>query len=114
MEGSSAAAHGADTLRNVRRFVLALFGMGLLGTAADLLLTGQFEDLWQLAPLALLTVSALIVVWHLAGAGRSSLVAHRAMMALFIVSGLVGTFLHFRANIEFEVEMYPGLSGVEL
>ena len=35
-------------------------------------------------------------------------------MALFILSGFVGTFLHFRANIEFEVEMYPGLAGFEL
>lgn len=114
MEHSSGAAPRADTLHNVRRFVLALFGMGIVGTAADLLLTGHFEDAWQFAPLALLAVSALIVVWHLAGGGRSSLVAHRVMMALFILSGFVGTFLHFRANIEFEVEMYPGLAGFEL
>jgi hypothetical protein len=114
MERSSTAARSADTLRNVRRFVLALFGMGILGTAADLLLTGHFEDVWQFAPLALIAISALIVAWHLAGGGRASLVAHQVMMALFIISGFVGTFFHFRANIEFEAEMYPELSGFEL
>jgi len=110
----SSAAAPADTLGNIRRFVLALFGIGVLGTAADLLLTGHFEDLWQLAPLALLVVSALIVAWHLASGGRASLRAHQAMMALFIISGLIGTFLHLRANIEFEAEMYPELGGFEL
>jgi hypothetical protein len=114
MERSSTAAPSADTLGNVRRFVLALFVVGILGTAADLLLTGHFEGFRQWAPLALFAASALVVSWHLAGGGRRSLRAHQLMMALFIVSGFVGTFLHFRANIEFEAEMYPGLSGFEL
>ena len=35
-------------------------------------------------------------------------------MLLFVLSGLVGIYLHLRANIEFELEMYPSLAGVEL
>lgn len=114
MARSSVVAASADTLGNVRRFVLTLFGMGVLGTAADLLLTGHVEDAWQLAPLALIGVAVLVVAWHLASRSRESLRVHQAVMVLFIASGLVGTFFHFRANIEFELEMYPGLAGFEL
>ena len=88
--------------------------MGVVGTAADLLLTGHVEDAWQLAPLLLLAASALIVAWHLAARRRAGLRAHQILMALFIASGFVGTFFHLRANIEFETEMYPEFSGFEL
>jgi len=102
------------TLGTLRRFVLALFTMGILGTAADLLLTGHVEDAWQLAPLVLIALSAVTLLWHAAKPSRSTVRLHQGVMWLFIASGLVGTFLHYRANIEFELEMYPGLSGLEL
>ena len=114
MGRSSTASAPLDTLGNVRRFILALFAIGVVGTAADLLLTGHVEDAWQLAPLLLFAASALIVAWHLAGRRRASLRAHQILMALFVASGFVGTFFHLRANIEFETEMYPGLAGFEL
>ena len=109
-----ATQNAADTLRAVRRLVLGLFAIGIVGAAADLLLTGHFEDAWQIAPLALFALSALVVAWHLASGGRGSLRTHQAVMWLFIVSGFIGTFLHYQANIEFEMEMYPGLAGFEL
>ena len=107
-------ASESATLVRLRRFVLALFTIGIVGTSADLLLTGHFEDAWQIAPLAVLTLSALTLLVHLARPGRSILRFHQGVMGLFIVSGLVGTFLHYKANIEFELEMYPGLAGLEL
>jgi len=114
MAGSSIETAPATTLGNVRRFLLLLYVMGIVGTAADLLLTGHFEDLWQLAPLALIAISAGVVIWLVSIGSRSSLRAHQATMALFIVSGFLGTFFHLKANIEFEAEMYPGLAGFEL
>ena len=102
------------TLATLRRFVLGLFTIGVLGTVADLLLTGHFEDAWQLAPLIVLGMSAVTVLWHVISPSRATVRLHQAVMILFIISGLVGTFLHYRANIEFELEMYPGLAGIEL
>jgi hypothetical protein len=112
--GEAAAARQAGTVRKLRGFVLALFSAGIAGTVADLLLTGHIEDVWQIVPIALLAASAVVVVWLAAGGGAAIVRAHQGVMALFIASGLVGTFLHFRANIEFELEMYPGLSGFDL
>lgn len=114
MAGSSVEAAPANTLGNIRRFLLLLYVMGIVGTAVDLLLTGHFEDLWQVAPLALIAASAVVVVWLVASGSQASLRSHQGMMALFIASGLLGTFFHLKANIEFETEMYPGLAGFEL
>ena len=102
------------TARAIRRLVLALFVVGVVGTAADLLLTGHFEDLWQLAPLIVIALSVVALVIHTMKPSWSTVRLHQAVMVLFIASGLIGTFLHYRANIEFELEMYPGLSGFEL
>jgi hypothetical protein len=35
-------------------------------------------------------------------------------MWLFVVSGLVGLWLHYKGNVEFEREMYPALAGLQL
>lgn len=113
-EESTRPSDAPVTIRALRRFVLALFTIGIFGTAADLLLTGHVEDAWQLAPLIVIAISALTLLWHGVKPGRSTIRVHQAVMMLFIVSGLVGTFLHYRANIEFELEMYPGLSGIAL
>ena len=31
-----------------------------------------------------------------------------------VVSGAVGVWLHYRGNVEFELEMYPSMQGIEL
>ena len=35
-------------------------------------------------------------------------------MVLCVVSGFLGVLLHYRGNVEFELEMYPDLSGWKL
>ena len=30
------------------------------------------------------------------------------------VSGMIGLYLHYRGNVEFELEMYPSIRGFEL
>ena len=87
--GSSSAG---PTLAAVRRFVIALFAIGVLGTAADLLLTGHVEGAWQLAPLILLAASAVTLALTAVRPTRSTVRFHQALMVLFIVSGQVGTF----------------------
>jgi hypothetical protein len=40
--------------------------------------------------------------------------ALRVVMALFVVVGCVGVYLHYSGNVEFELEMYPTMSGTKL
>ena len=98
----------------MRRLVLVIFVLGLLGTGAELLLLQHYEDAWQLAPLALIAAALIMLVLHGLSAGAATVRGMQALMTLFIVSGALGAWLHFKANTEFELEMNPALAGFSL
>ena len=103
------------TLAALRRLLLALLLIGLLGTATELLLMGHDEDAAQLIPLAVIavaSVASVAMVLTNPGAGVARL--FRLAMVLLIVSGGLGAVLHYRANMEFKLEMDPSMSGFAL
>ena len=103
-----------STLRTLRRILLATFVVSIVGTASELLLVGHVEDVWQLVPLALFGLSLAVLAWERLGGGAASIRAHQTLMVLYVASGLVGLALHYKANVEFELEMYPDLGGFAL
>lgn len=104
----------ASTAGALRTALLGLFLLGVAGTGAELFLLGHFEDIWQLAPLALFGASFVVVAWYAATRSWASIRTFQGLMALFVASAGAGTFFHYRANMEFELEMYPGMRGSEL
>ena len=40
--------------------------------------------------------------------------ALRLLMLLFVFAGLLGVYHHYGGNVEFELEIYPDMSGFEL
>jgi hypothetical protein len=104
------SADGGDGFA-IRRLVLAVFVLGLLGTAADLLLIDHYEDAWQLPPLVLIGVALGMVAWVAASGARGAVLALRGTLLLFIVAGAAGIVLHFTGNAEFQREIDPSLSG---
>jgi hypothetical protein len=98
----------------LRTFLLVALLLSLLGTVAELLLLEHFEDAWQWAPIALLAAALLTMGWYALERGPVSLNVLRVLMVLCVVSGFVGVLLHYRGNVEFELEMYPDLSGWKL
>jgi hypothetical protein len=106
-------------LAALRQLLLGLLLFGLAGTTTDLLLLGHYEDAKQLIPLAAIGLAALASV-GLAVAGRAAPPAatmvrlFQAVMLALILSGLAGMVLHYRANMEFKLEMDPSLSGLAL
>ncbi len=119
LEPAMTGASPATTLAALRRLLLGLLVFGLVGTATDRLLIGHDEDLWQVLPLAMIGV-ALIVTTLLAltrpATGRAAMTVRlfRAVMVVLILTGGVGVALHYRANMEFKLEMDPSLSGLAL
>ena len=103
------------TLSSLRRLLLGLLLLGLVGTAAELVLLGHDEDAWQLIPLVVIAMAVLAsgaLLWGQTLRARSSTVQFfRVSMLLLILSGLLGTVLHYRANMEFKLEMDPSLNG---
>lgn len=110
----STAPREDATLATIRRGLLILFLLGVIGTGAELLLLGHTESLWQWLPLALMAVSLATVGWRLADRGTASLRLFRSTMVLFLLSGGLGLWLHYHGNAEFELELYPSMGGLEL
>ena len=104
----------AATVRALRGFLLVLFLMGVLGIGVELLLLDHTEDLWQWTPLTLIAISLVVLGWRIVDRKPASMRVFRGTMALFVVSGFVGILLHYQGNVEFELEMYPTLKGLEL
>ena len=108
------SAHdSASVLSVLRRFLLTLFVVGVVVTGAELLLLEHTES-WQITPLALLATSLIVLSWHGLQKSKTSMKAFQGTMLLFILAGIAGIAFHYNGNVEFELEMYPSLSGAEL
>ncbi|MGH7678114.1 MAG: hypothetical protein ACRENU_06580 [Gemmatimonadaceae bacterium] len=96
------------------RILLAIFFGALLGTTLELVFLEHYEDVWQYAPLVASALGFAIGGWYARSPTRTSLRAFKAVLGLFVVTGIVGLVLHYRANVEFEVERDSALGGMRL
>jgi hypothetical protein len=103
-----------DASGTLRRLLLALLVFGLLGLGTELLLLGHYEDSWQMVPLFFIFLAVLAIVAHVTSGTPGSLQVFRLVMASLIVVGLIGVVLHYRGNLEFQVDMDPTATGWEL
>jgi hypothetical protein len=99
---------------SLRRFLAAIFLLGSIGLAAELIFVGHVQDVWQQIPLALIALGAATLVWHASRPNAWSLKLVRVAAALLVAGGVLGVALHYQSNVEFEREMYPDLSGFQL
>lgn len=101
-------------LARVRRFLLLILLIGMGGMAVELLFLKHHEEPTQLIPLILLGVGFAVTVRHAARGGAASLMALQIVMVLFVAAGLLGMYLHFGANVEFQREMDRSIGGMAL
>ena len=103
-------------VRGIRRLLLLILALGMVGTGSDLLLIAHYEGEWQLPPLVLIAVALPIVVWLTLRTrpGWLAIVLLRVTMVLFMCVGALGVLLHYNGNREFQKEIDPGLSGLPL
>jgi hypothetical protein len=104
----------ADSLPIIRRLLLALVSLGLLGTGVDLVLLEHYEDSWQLAPLFLIVLALLAILGHVVSRAAGSIRVLQLTMVLLIVGGVLGIGLHYKGNLEFQLDMNPEASQWEL
>ncbi len=98
----------------VRRILLGLLLLGILVTLTELYLLEHTEDYWQLLPVVVLGLSLGAILLWVVSPSRSTMRVFQAVMLLLLSSGVLGLYLHYRGNVEFELEMYPSLGGIEL
>ena len=94
----------------LRRFLLILSAIVLLGTIAELLLLEHFDEPLQLVPFVMAAAGLAVLVGVLTSGSRGLLRALRVVMILTAITGVVGVILHLKGNIEFELEIQPGRS----
>lgn len=97
-------------LRTVRRALLALLVVFMLGTGTDLMLLDHHEGAWQVVPLALLGAGLLVSAWSVRGQA-GAITSMRILMVLFVAAGFLGIALHSLGNREFQLEMDPAADG---
>lgn len=102
------------TLETVRRLLLGLLVLGMAGTATELWFMNHYEDWKQLIPFAGMGVSLLALLWFAFSRSSGATRSFRLCMFLLMVIGATGTILHYRANMEFQLEMDSTLSGLAL
>jgi hypothetical protein len=98
----------------VRRLLLALVLLGMIGLAAELVLLEHVESVWQWVPLAALALGFAAGAALFARPVPVAVHVFRVAMAVFVAAGVLGLYLHVRGNVEFEREMDSGLRGLAL
>jgi hypothetical protein len=88
--------------------------IGAVGTFAELLLLGHYDDVSQLIPLVLLGLVAATLAWHTFDRGPLPLRALQVLALVSMASGALGVYFHYQGNVEFELEMYPDTTGLAL
>ena len=99
---------------SLRQGLLLIFVIGAVGLGTELLLLGHFEEWRQQVPLVLLALGLILLAVRLLYRGAIILRLFRWTMLTFVLGGMVGLWFHLSSNMEFELEMYPTLSGLEL
>jgi hypothetical protein len=102
------------TLETIRRLLLGLLVLGMAGTTAELWFMSHYEDVWQLIPFAGMGISLLTLLWFAVSRSTVATGWFRICMVLLMIIGATGTILHYRANMEFQLEMDPTVGGMAL
>jgi hypothetical protein len=100
--------------RQLRRLILLLQAFGLIALFGELIALGHYEDWKQFIPLTMIGVTLLAVVWHVASGKAPSVRVLQIVFVLLIVTGATGIILHYRSNVEFQLEVSPNLAGWDL
>lgn len=104
----------APVLAALRRILLGILMIGLVGLGAELVLLGHYESAAQIAAPAFIAVAILTAGWFAVSGGASSVLALRLVMLLLLVAAPFGLYFHYTANAAFQREMDPGLHGLAL
>jgi uncharacterized membrane protein len=105
---------GAGRLGLLRRWILLILVLGLLGTVTELVLLEHYEQPLQFIPLLLIVAAVSVLWWEFRRRDLASRRATQIVMALFVLAGFVGFAAHFRGAAEYQLELNPDMSNWEL
>ncbi|MBW3630138.1 MAG: hypothetical protein KY464_12670 [Gemmatimonadetes bacterium] len=98
----------------LRRILLALVHVGTLGLLAELYLLDHTGSLTQWIPFLCLLPGLASAASVALEPSPIRLRVFRGLMVGFVAAGLLGLILHFKGNMEFELERNSSLGGLGL
>ena len=110
----SAGSAGADRIDLLRRWILIILVLGLLGTVTELVLLEHYEQPLQFVPLVLIVAALGVLWWEFRRRDVASRRAMQIVMALFVLAGFGGFAAHFYGSAEYQLELNPDMSNWEL
>lgn len=111
---SEDAIDASSAERAVRRILMATLVVGMAGITADLLLLNHVEDRTQLIPLAALGLTLLTLLAHAMVRSPATVRLIQLLMIALLLCGVLGVYLHFQGNAEFQRDIQPSIGGSEL
>ena len=105
---------GADRTELLRRWILGVLVLGLLGTVTELVLLGHYEQPLQFVPLVLIAAAIAVLAWEFKQHDAASRRALLIVMALFVLAGFAGFVAHFLGSAEYQLELNPEMGTWEL
>lgn len=103
-----------DPVTPLRRLLLALLAFGLVGAAVELVLLEHYDGAWQAAPLGLIAAALAAAGWQALRPSRAALRTLQTIMIAFLAAGVLGVLLHYRGNLELQMEVDPNQPRTEL
>ncbi|MGE0227147.1 MAG: hypothetical protein AB7I38_01485 [Dehalococcoidia bacterium] len=103
----------------LRRALLALVGLGLLGTAVELVLERHWDGVEQLIPWPFLAAGVVSFALLVARPGRGTVQLARVLAAALFVGASIGVWRHVAANydagfLDFRyADRWPVMSGID-
>ena len=103
----------SERFRLKQVLVLALLFM-IVGSLLELYLLDHYEDTWQLIPILSIgtTLVSLLILFFKQSKKLFNL--FKSVLILTALSGVYGVFLHLQSNFEFEQDMKPTATNLEL
>jgi len=89
----------------MRLMVGVLTLVALCGVETELFLLQHDEEWRQVLPMAIVAVSALVLVLQLVRPSAAGMTALRLLMVVMVATGLLGVYFHYQGNLEFQMEM---------
>lgn len=98
----------------LRRILLFLVMLGLIGLLVELALLEHTDSWQQILPFGVLGLGLITALALVIRTTHANLRAFQAAMLLSLAAGVLGLVLHFQGNIAFERELEPDSGGALL
>ena len=104
----------SSTEQQLRSFLLGVAAFFFLGSIAELYLLEHYIETRQWIPIILSAAGFVLCTWAWLRPSKGLLKMLQGLMILVALASLYGMYLHFMGNFQFEKEINPSFTTIEV